>query len=421
MQSTENTCTAAGSGAAASRVRICFVLHERMHAAGMKRGLPIRWPLARTRGAPIRSLPLSALYHQKGPHPLPSASSLHPRTRRPCLAAALLATAVAGVLGGCGSSHSGSTAADPAGAVPASAPLYVGATVRPSGSLKTAALADGKALTQQANPYLRLVALLQTPGSPSLSFTRDVAPWLGPQAGLFLSSAGSSRAQSGLLLSLLEQGLLGSGSAAAFPFGGGAAGAQGAIVLDVTDAARARSFLASQARHAGAHAATYRGAAYQLTAGGVALGIVGHFAVLGSDSGLRGVIDTTKGGAALAHASGYSKLLASAPSGAIAHIHANPTAGGTAARGQSAAGLTQLLVGGHEANISLVPSHGSIALDADLLSAVSPGAPGGLLSAGIDGSQAFGELPGDSWLALGLGHVGATLGEDVRGCGRCSP
>jgi hypothetical protein len=333
--------------------------------------------------------------------------------RRRSLAAAVLAAAVAGVLGGCGSSHSGGKAADPAGAVPASATLYVGATVRPSGPLKTAALADGKALTGQANPYLRLLALLQTPGSPTLSFTRDVAPWLGPQAGLFISSIGSSRAQSGLLLSLLEQGLLGSGSGGAFPFGG-TAGAQGAIVLDVTDATRARSFLASQARHAGAHAATYRGAAYQLAAGGIALGFVGRFAVLGSESGLRSVIDTTKGGPALARAGGYAKLMAAAPSGAIAHIHVNPTDGAAAGR-QSAAGLTQLLVGGHEANLSLVPAQGSIALDADLLPSASPSAPGGLLSAGIDGSQAFGELPGDSWLALGLGHVGRTLGGDVQG------
>jgi hypothetical protein len=41
--------------------------------------------------------------------------------------------------------------------------------------------------------------------------------------------------------------------------------------------------------------------------------------------------------------------------------------------------------------------------------------PGGLLAAGTDGAQAFGELPGGSWLALGLGRAGSTIGEDVRG------
>jgi hypothetical protein len=315
-------------------------------------------------------------------------------------------------LAGCGSSQSSGTGADPAAAVPASAPLYAGATVRPSGSQKTVVLADGKALTTQADPYLRLVALLQTPGSPQLSFARDVAPWLGPRAGIFLTSQGAANsARGGLLLSLLQQGLGGSSSTGAFPFAAG--GAQGAIVLDTSDATKARAFLAAQAQHAGAHAAGYRGVAYQASAGGVAFGLVGHFAVIGSESGVRSVIDTSKGGPALSNASGYAKLAAAAPAGAIAHLYANPTAG--APGGQESSGLTQLLVGAHETNISLVASSGSFAVDADLLSTPSAGAPGGVLSAGVGGAQAFGELPGDSWLALGLGQVGTRLGEDVKG------
>jgi hypothetical protein len=334
---------------------------------------------------------------------------------RRSVAAVLLAAVLAGALAGCGSSQSSGTGSDPARAVPASVPLYASATVRPSGSQKTAALADGKALTHQADPYLRLVALLQTPGSPQLSFARDVAPWLGPRAGIFLSSQGAANgARGGLLLSLLQQGLGGSSPAGAFPFAAG--GAQGAILLDTSDAAKARSFLTSQAQHAGAHATSYRGVAYQATSAGVAFGLVSRFAVIGSESGLRSVIDTTQGGAALANASGYAKLVAAAPSAAIAHLFANPAGGAASATAsREASGLTQLLVGAHEANISLVPSSGSLALDADLLSPASAGAPGGVLSAGVGGAQAFGELPGDSWLALGLGQVGPRLGEDVQG------
>jgi hypothetical protein len=326
-------------------------------------------------------------------------------------ATAVLGAVAAAALAGCGGSHATATAADPAAAVPASAPLYAGATVRPTGAQKTAALAVGRTLTHQADPYLRLTQLLQTPGSPTLSFSRDVAPWLGPKAGIFLTSLDASgKAQSALVLSLL-QGLAGP-TAGGFPFGGGGAGAgQGAIVLDVSDAGKARSFLASQARHAGAHAAAYRGVSYQATAAGVAFALVGKFAVIGSEGGLRSVIETTQGGPALAHASGYARLLADAPTEAIAHVYANAAAAGT----KESTGLLPLLIGRREANLSLVASKSSVALDADTLAAGPGGGAGGLLAAGADGALALGELPADSWLAFGLGHVGANLGEDVRG------
>ena len=339
---------------------------------------------------------------------------------RPRIAGAVLLATLAAAIAGCGSSHGTGTSADPAGAVPASAPLYAGATVRPGGPQKEAALAAGRALTHQSNPYLRLVQLLQTPGSPTLSFKRDVAGWLGPHAGVFVSSLSSSGgSESALLLSLLQQGLLGGSSAAArFPFGTGAA--QGAIVLDTSDDAKARSFLASQAAHAGAHAASYRGVAYRATAAGVAFGLVARFAVIGSESGLHSVVDTTLGGPPLSRAGGYSKLLGAAPSNAIGHVYSNPAGAGKRSTGAQAArpGLMQLLAGSRETNISLVPSSSSIAIDADRLSSAqagTPGATGGLLASGADGAQALAELPGDSWLAFGLGHVGATLAEDVQG------
>jgi hypothetical protein len=315
-------------------------------------------------------------------------------------------------LAGCGASRGIGTSTDPASAVPASVPLYVGATVRPQGAQRSAALSAGTALTHQANPYLRLLAILQTPGSAPLSFSRDVAPWLGQQAGIFVSSLGSSSAAAeNVLQALLAHGLLGSSSEAAFPFGAG--GAQGAIVLDTSDAAKAGSFLAAMAGRARAHATAYRGLSYQTTDAGVAFALVRRLAVIGSESGVRSVIDTTLGGAALAHASGYATLLAAAPSSALAHVYSNPAI--AAAKG-AAATLAQLLTGAHEANLSLIPAQGQLALDADLLPAGTAGAPGGLLSsAGAGGAQAMAELPGDSWLALGLADAGATLSEDVRG------
>jgi hypothetical protein len=326
------------------------------------------------------------------------------------LAAVACAAAIAVLLAGCGSSHTSGTSVDPAGAVPASAPVYVGATVRPGGSQKTAALSAGRALTHQADPYLRLLEALQTPGSAALSFKRDVAPWLGPHAGVFLSSLRSASS----LLTLLEHGLLGGSASSAAAFRFGASGAQGAIVLDTSDAAKARSFLDTQAQHAGAHSATYRGIAYHSTAAGAAFGLVDRLAVIGSESGLRSVIDTTLGGPPLARTSGYSKLLAAAPSGALAHVYWNPVGSSADGTQEGLAGLVMLLAGGHQVNVSLVPSEGALALDADTLASNSPGTTGGLLSSDPQSAAALGELPGDSWLAIGLGHLSTTITQDVQ-------
>jgi hypothetical protein len=317
--------------------------------------------------------------------------------------AALLSAAA---LAGCGSSsHSDGTTADPAGVTPGSTPIYLGAMVRPSGSQAAAALAAGKALTHQANPYQRLLGVLRTPGSPALDYKSEVAPWLGPRAGVFLRSLSGASA----MLALVEGGLTGATSSLTIPFG--KSGADGAIVMDTSDASAARSFLAKQAKRAGARAASYRGVSYEATTAGLAFGLVGRFAVIGSEAALHGVIDTTQGGGALAGDPGYAKLAAAAPGGALAHLYVNPGSVAAKAGAAGVSGLLGPLTGGRQANISLVPTAGSLALDADTLA--EPGTRGGLLSADPEASQALASLPGDSWLALGLGHLSTNLQADV--------
>jgi hypothetical protein len=329
---------------------------------------------------------------------------------------ALLAAAVLAA-GGCGSSPTG-TSVDPASAVPASAALYAGAIVRPEGSLQKAASAAGRALTHQADPYLRLLGALQTPGSGSLDYKRDVASWLGTRAGVFISSGGgSSEAAISRLLTLVQQGLLGSSpSGGSFPFAAHAA--EGAIVLDTRDAAKARSFVQTLAKRAGAHTSSYRGISYQLGSG-VAFGIVARLVVIGTEPALRSVIDTAAGGGlALAHSPGYSKLQAVAPSGALAHLYANPGAvseGASKSAPQGTASALALLAGQRLLNVSLVPTSSSFALDADAAAPDGSGTgSGSLLAASPDASRALGELPEESWLAVGLGDLGATLSANAH-------
>jgi hypothetical protein len=370
----------------------------------------------------------------------PIADRGHRRARStPTLLAALVLAAIASVCSGCGSSHSTGTNADPASAIPGSAPLYANAIVRPEGSLKNSAHAAAETLTHRADPYLRLLQALQTPGSPPLDFNRDIAPWLGPQAGVFLSSLGSAdEASVGQLVSVLGQALLGgSSTTSAFPFGTrspttGAGGGQGAIVLDTSNLARARSFVNTQAERAGAHPASYRNISYKVSSGDVAFGVLDRFVVIGSESGLRSVIDTTLGAPSLRQSPSYGQLLASAPAGALAHVYANPAAeaGGAGGPGASsvrsarpgAPGLVGVLAGTRPTNVSFVPQPNSITLDADSLTSAPAateqtrtGSSGGLSSSLAEGAGALGELPGESWLAVGLGNVGTTLAADVRG------
>ncbi|HEV7585082.1 MAG TPA: DUF3352 domain-containing protein [Solirubrobacteraceae bacterium] len=345
---------------------------------------------------------------------MPSARSSSPPPRAVAVTvvavvAAVLVGVVIAIVAGGGGSHTTGTSADPARVVPASAPLYASADVRLKGEKRSATLAVGRALTHQPNPYLRLLSVLQTPGSPAPNFSRDVAPWLGNRAGIFLTSLRSS----GPLLTLIQQGLLGqTPSTGAFPFGSAAGGgSQGAIVLGTRDTRKAKAFLQAAASRAGAHATSYRGVAYELSGGDVALGMVRRFAVIGSDAGIHAVIDTTLGGPSLARAPSYSSLLAFTPAKAVAHVYANAGAGG----GRSATGLgglLGLLPGAGQINVSLVPSGSSLALDVDTLAASSAGAQ--LRPFTSESAHALGELPGDSWFAVGLGDVGHMLAADVQ-------
>jgi hypothetical protein len=69
------------------------------------------------------------------------------------------------------------------------------------------------------------------------------------------------------------------------------------------------------------------------------------------------------------------------------------------------------------ANISLVPAATSVALYVDAHVTAATGTPGGLLASSAEGAHSMEELPGESWLALGLGNLGETLSGDVSGLG----
>jgi hypothetical protein len=302
------------------------------------------------------------------------------------------------LLAACGSNKSTGTSADPATVIPAPTPVYLGAEVRPRNPLKENALEAGRKLTGRSEPFVGLLGALQTPGSPPLNYSRDVEPWLGHHGGAFLSSLHGTEA--------LGQVLLAGGAHLSFPFGPG--GAKGAVVLDTSDLEAAKSFVNRAAARAGAKPESFHGVTVLGTSGGDAFAIVKRFVVLGTLAAVQSVIETSQGAASLATTPDYEKLRHHAPAQALAHLYLASTAAGPAAG--TAGEVLGAVVGTGATMASLTPEHGAVTADLDVL---APAGAEGLLSSASEGAQALGALPGESWLALGIGNAHAALGADL--------
>ena len=282
----------------------------------------------------------------------PTVRSAALRTRIPTTLAGVVAL-LAAALAGCGSSPSG-TSESPATVTPASAPLYIDAVVQARRQLEDRRDRRRATLTGRQHPFEGLLKLLAGPTGKTPNYAQEVEPWLGTHAGAFLSAAALEHAEGLLsgetLEKLLSEGFSGLEAALLGPNGLqaalGTSSAQGALVLDTTDVAKAKSFLEGQAHSAGAHTTSYRGVTYQVSPDGVAEGIVHKFAVIGSEAGIKSVIETAAGGPSLAQASAYSKLTSTAEHGALANAYLSSEelastlksgGGGTAVVGAAAA------------------------------------------------------------------------------------
>ncbi len=303
------------------------------------------------------------------------------RHGRAAIAAALAAT----LLAACGSSSP--PPADPAAVVPASAPLYVGATVHPGGQLGAQTLAIARRLTGHQQPFASIEATIDSLAGPGVDFTRDVEPWLGARAGAFFTSLAG-----GLSLN-------------------GASRSAGAAVIDVSDHGSAQSFLQHLATATGAHPSGYRGVSYELTPRGIAFGFVGPFVVIGVQPAVNAVIDTHAGAPALSTSATFAHAVAGAPADTVAVIHIGSRAL-VAALPAGAASSSLLAV-----TRAIVASSSIEAIDATLqvpaadslvvTAALTGGGAGP--SSGPSAAQVFNGLPGDSWLALGTGTLGPSL------------
>src|SRR2546430_1398716 len=129
-----------------------------------------------------------------------------------------------------------------------------------------------------------------------------------------------------LIASPLLLAAAGCGSAHPASSGAGPARTVPASVAMYAEAAVRPQGSLKKAARAEARPATYRGVSVRVTADGVGFGVVDRLLVIGSESALHGVIDTSLGQPSLARSGTYSRLVASGPEEALAHLYLSGSA-----------------------------------------------------------------------------------------------
>src|SRR5919198_2684205 len=298
------------------------------------------------------------------------------RPRRRLLVALLVAlVSVAVAVTGCAGSSGANAGTDPAGFVPASAPLYAEAVLGGNGQEQRDAQAALAKILRTTDPQGEIVKLFDRGGG---RFARDVEPWLGDRVG-----------------------------AAALTLGRGG---------DKIVAAASRDNAAAQAALAriapGAAQRTYRGVSYRVDTRrrGFAAGVVGDSVVFGTENGLKAAIDASKGNS-LAEADALKQARSTVRKQRSAFLYVDvagllrQTLGNAGGQGAQLAPFVDPIA-------QALPKTFAAALDAEpgllRLDSAAFGNGGGARPA-ASGADALAALPGDAWLGFGVGELGRTV------------
>jgi hypothetical protein len=302
------------------------------------------------------------------------------------LASALAAFAVAGCGGG-GDSDSGS-GASPAALAPPAVPVYVEVSVRPEGELKS----NVEALAQSIGGIDDLGGLIveeleqsATDSGEELDYGREVAPWLGEKAGIFLSRYdGDDFTQYG-------------------------------IAVQSTDAEATQAFVDKQSKsdQGPAEDGSYEGVDYKIERDdGTTVGVIDDFLAFAEDEQTFKAMVDASGGDSLAEEEAFADTFDAAADGSFADVFVDvgeliEQSGGTidpeAQRFLESAGIEAREA---TAVASLIP--GSDQIEIDLSSDL-----GGENPSGGDASELLESLPADSFAAFASADFGKRFEEAI--------
>jgi hypothetical protein len=315
---------------------------------------------------------------------------------RPQLSLPLLATAGAAALAvGCGGSSSGAADADPAAVVPANAPLYVEAALKPDGETSDEIKALGKKLAGIDDPGAELIRQFEREvnedGGPKFSWKEDVEPWVGDRVGFFLSSFDAQDGEG-----------------------------EGALVAATSDADKAKKTLekALAEKEEGDPAPKVEerkqgDVTYKVdTVGDNAVAIVDDYAVVGTEGGVKAAIDAAAG-EGLEEADAFAKARDQVEDEAVGFAFIRFEQLLAAAGPQGAALKPFLGQFGESMVVALDTEDDAIQVETAQLGVKGNGAAG----AGDPGAV-LPTLPGDAWAAIGVKDVGAQFEQGLQQVGQ---
>ncbi len=299
--------------------------------------------------------------------------------RLPALLAACVAVPAA-ILAGCGGGG-GSSDADvgPAAAVPADTPIYLDATVKPTGSAQTDAEAALGKILNTSDPGAKVVSLIdkqKTATGQPVSYQTDIAPWLGQKAGVFFTTLGQS--------------------------------SQGTSVIETTNPSAALAF-AQKANGTSGQPKNVDGVSVQTAKSGTtAYATEGNFLLVGDEAGVEAAIKADKGDS-LGDDSDFKSSIGDLPSDRLGTLYTVPKNFIDALGSQFGASSRAAIEKSAGDNLNN-PVAGALTATAN---SVQLDATGGSNGFDTPESSLIGNVPGNAWVAFGLANLGDTVKNEL--------
>jgi hypothetical protein len=308
---------------------------------------------------------------------------------------ALLAYAAipAAILVGCGGDGGGGDVeVGPAAAVPQKAAIYLDATVKPTGSAEADARAALGKVLDTDDPGAEIVSLIEkeskSEGSP-IDYQQDLAPWLGEKVGVFFTTL-TDDAQ------------------------------KGALVVETTDPSAALAFSRKESGATESDPApqTYNGATYQTDPSDTdtVFGTVGDFLVEGELEGFKAAVDAHSGDS-LGDSDDFKDAVGDLPDDRLGTFYTLPRDLLASLGPDQIDQGSQALLERSAGEALDKPVSGALTASADSFDLEFVGGESGVET---PESSLIGEVPGRSWLAVGLGDLGETAKntiDQLRGAG----
>jgi hypothetical protein len=300
----------------------------------------------------------------------------------------LLATATTAALAVAGCGGSGDSGSDPAALAPPKSPLFIEASVRPEGELKSNIEALAKSIGGVDDLGGLIVSEIESSASDSgeeFDYAKEVEPWLGEKGGLFFQEYDGDDFE-----------------------GYGAA-------IQSTDTEATQDFIDKWAEDSdeAPEAGSYEGVDYEVQADdGTTLGVLGDFFAFAEDTETFKQMVDASNGESLAGEETYSNTVDAAPSGSFANVFVDigglidQSGGAVDPDAQQFLDSAGLDPEDATAVASLIPGSDQVEIDfSSNLSGENP--PTG------DASQLLGSLPADSVAALASADFGDRFEEAI--------